>query len=333
MVDPLTFAEAVERYRKARAPDVAPTTQANLEYRLNKFLDWVAESEYQDTGEITGRLVDDYVQDLHEELSAVTVKNHLTTVRDLVDYCERIEASPDGVARRVDIPTLALHEEVDDTVLEADRARSVIDYLERFEYASLRHVTVLLLWHTGMRRGSIHSLDVGDYSSEGRWLQLRHRPSEGTTLKNKRKGEREINLHPDVCDVLDDYLAQTRPDVTDAHGREPLLATASGRVEASTIQRQVYTATRPCHYTNECPVGREMETCEATAHNKASQCPDSVSPHAIRRGRITHELLEGKPKEYASARMNVSTEVLEDHYDARTQRETRMQRREFLDDV
>jgi len=31
--------------------------------------------------------------------------------------------------------------------------------------------------------------------------------------------------------------------------------------------------------------------------------------------------------------MNVSTDVLDDHYDARSQKERRQQRRQFLDDV
>ena len=333
MYDPISIQDAAQRYRTVRCEDLAASTRRNVQYRLDRFVEWCGENGVSETDELTGRVVDDYSQDLNSNLARITVKNHLSTVRDFIDYCERIEASPEGIAEKIDIPTLSLSDEVDDTRLRSEQAHAVLEYLDTYEYASLRHTAVLLLWHTGCRMGSLHALDLDDYSSEGRWLQFTHRPDAGTPLKNKLQGQREVNLHQEVCDVLDDYISQTRPAVTDDYGREPLLASAHGRVHEGTIQSQVYTATRPCHYTNECPIGREIEECEATSYNAASKCPDSVGPHALRRGRITYELLEGKPKEYASDRMNVSTDVLDDHYDARSQRERRKQRRQFLDDV
>jgi len=233
---------------------------------------------------LTGRVIDDYSRDLSANFARVMVKNHLSMVRDFVSHCERIEASPEGVAEKIDIPTLALSDEVDDTRIRAEQAEVVLEYLGKFEYASLRHAAMLVLWHTGARMGSIYALDLEDYNLDGRWLQFRHRPETGTPLKNGLHGEREVNLHPDVCGVLDDYIAQTRPDSTDEHDRRPLFATAHGRVHEGTIQSQVYTATRPCHYLNECPLGRTIEDCEATSYNAASKCPDSVGPHALRRG-------------------------------------------------
>ena len=40
--------------------------------------------------------------------------------------------------------------------------------------------------------------------------------------------------------VVDDYLNQRRPDVTDGYGREPRLATQHGRVADSTIHTSAY---------------------------------------------------------------------------------------------
>jgi hypothetical protein len=64
-----------------------------------------------------------------------------------------------------------------------------------------------------------------------------------------------------------------------------------------------------------------------------SLCPSSVSPHAIRRGAITHHLNSDVPETAVGDRANVSQGVLEKHYDQRSKRDKMEQRREHLDDV
>lgn len=92
--------------------------------------------------------------------------------------------------------------------------------------------------------------------------------------------------------------------------------------------------TRPCAYGAECPHGRDPETCEAANERyEASKCPSSVSPHAIRRGSITHWLRKDVPTPAVSDRADVNADVLEQHYDERTQREKMEQRRRFLENV
>ena len=59
-------------------------------------------------------------------------------------------------------------------------------------------------------------------------------------------------------------------------------------------------------------------------NNKASTCLSSVSPHAIRRGSITHHLSEDVPEKVVSDRMNVNLDVLEKHYDRRTERKSQI---------
>jgi hypothetical protein len=61
--------------------------------------------------------------------------------------------------------------------------------------------------------------------------------------------------------------------------------------------------------------------------NKASKCPSSVSPHAIRRGSITHFLSKDVLEKGVKDRMKVSLDVLEKHYDRRGEREKAEQRR------
>ncbi len=76
-------------------------------------------------------------------------------------------------------------------------------------------------------------------------------------------------------------------DVTDEHGREPLLATSQGRVATTTIRRYVYTWSRPYAIRQGCPHDRDPDEFETTVDiDRASGCPSSVTPHPIRRGYI-----------------------------------------------
>jgi hypothetical protein len=113
----------------------------------------------------------------------------------------------------------------------------------------------------------------------------------------------------------------------------PLFGTSQGRIYKTTLQRNIYTLTRPCHYLNECPHDRDFEDCEATSYNTASKCPSSVSPHAVRRGAITAHRNANVPKEVASDRMDVSPDVLDKHYDQATESERRERRQEFLEGI
>lgn len=91
--------------------------------------------------------------------------------------------------------------------------------------------------------------------------------------------------------------------------------------------------TRPCYYGEECSHNRDIEECEAAQYGGYSKCPSNVSPHAIRRGSITHYLSEDVPEKVVSDRMNVGQDVLDKHYDKRTQEQKVEQRRGYLEDV
>ncbi|WP_440765532.1 hypothetical protein [Natronorubrum sp. DTA7] len=70
----------------------------------------------------------------------------------------------------------------------------------------------------------------------------------------------------------------------------------------------------------DCPHDRDPEDCEATEYGHYYDCPSSLSPHTIRRGAITHQLRADISEKIASDRCDVSSEILERHYDRHTDR-------------
>lgn len=139
-----------------------------------------------------------------------------------------------------------------------------------------------------------------------------------------------------VAADLADYAADTRVSTATINcwqynTRAALLTellTKHGRPTGSNLRQNINAFTRPCHYSGDCPHGREIKKCEASDYDKAQRCPSSVSPHAIRRSVITEWLNKGHQKELLSDRMNVGTKTLDKHYDARTKKEKRELRKE-----
>lgn len=332
-LEPLAPTDAFDWYIEEKEAELAAATIYSHRSRLGHFLRWCDESGIENLNDLTGR-------DLHRykvwrrtvgDLNRVSLKTQLDTLRVFIRWCEQVDAVEPDLATRVQSPTLADGENARDVLLDGESAREVLDYLATYAYASRHHVTLMLLWETAMRRGAVRALDLDDYDPSAELLDVQHRPDTGTPIKNQRAGERMVALTPGVCGVLDDWIADRRLAVTDDYGREPLVTTVEGRPHAQTIQKWAYAATRPCVYANTCPEGRDPDDCEAAQRDElAYACPASVSPHAIRRGSITHWLQRDVPTQVVSDRANVTQDVLAKHYDRRTEREKVEQRRDYL---
>ncbi|WP_075936851.1 tyrosine-type recombinase/integrase [Halosegnis longus] len=334
-LEPITPDRAVKLYLQDRENELAHSTHKSHRSRLSYFTDWCEQEGIENLNTITGRQLYEYRiwRRNDGDLVPVSEKGQMVTLRVFIRWAESIEAVDQDLHTKVQIPSLAHNEGVDDAILDVEQARSILDYLQTFEYASRRHVVFALLWHTMCRRSSVRALDVTDYNPDEQYLEVIHRPDTGTPLKNQGRGERYIALSEQMCELLDDWIETTRDDVVDDVGRHPLIATAQGRIHQTTVQNYVYCLTRPCEIAGDCPHDRDVETCEATEWQHPSKCPSSVSPHAVRRGAITHALSTGTPQQVVSDRANVSTAVLDKHYDARSKREKMESRREFVDSV
>jgi len=329
-LEPLKPEKGVELYLRHRADELAESSLNAHRLRLKHFVRWCDEENIDNVNELTGRRLHEYRLWRKDEgnLNRVSVRTQMSTLRALMIFLETIDAVRVGLNDSVDIPTLDGDEGVRSVHIVNERAQQILSKLEKYEYASLRHVIVLLLWRTAIRTGTAQSIDVDDVDLEDGYIELRHQPERGTPLKNKRDGERFLNLNQETADILADWIHERHPETEDDHGRVPLLGTNYGRISKSNLRKQVYWATAPQFVGDDC-------SCDVDDHdyNRIHECDDAVSPHALRRGSITWLLREEVPKPVVSERANVSSEILDAHYNETSLREQMELREKHLDNI
>jgi site-specific recombinase XerD len=328
-LEPITPEDALQLYLDHRSTEVADSTYRAHRIRLQHFVRWCDEQGIENLNTISGR-------DLHQyriwrrnegQLNRVSVRTQMSTLKQFVRFSANIDAMSDGIEEAVDVPELEKGENARDVMIPGDRIEEILNRLRTYNYASRRHVLVRLLWVTACRLGAVRALDVEDVDLDEQTIEFRHRCEYGTPLKNKNGGERIVAIDDTTTKILADWITDRRPDVTDEHGRDALLATnQSGRMGKTTIRRNIYRVTTPQF------VGRDC-TCDVDDHNKSSvaNCNESVSPHALRRSAITAMLRRGNNKSLVSGRCDVSRKVLNKHYDEMTDGEKMEYRREEMD--
>ncbi|WP_049893247.1 tyrosine-type recombinase/integrase [Natronococcus jeotgali] len=337
-LEPISPAEAKNMYLDARKQEVSQSTLDGYHYRLKHFIRWCEEVERIDNmNDLSGRDLQRYKTWRRDDgdLKPISLEGQLDALRIFIRWCGSIDAVEPDLHEKFEalMPKLEKTDEQSETILEVDQAEALLEYQRKFEHASRPHIIIEILWHTGIRLGALHSLDLDDYDEEHERLALRHRPESETPLKNGKEGERMIALSPEVCRVIEDWRDHHRHDVEDDYGREPLLTSRNGRMNRSSIRDAVYLVTRPCYYSNECPKDRDPDDCEAAEYGGYCKCPINVSPHDIRRGSITNFLTEDVPEKVVSDRMNVGQDVLDKHYDKRGEEVKVEQRRGYLENI
>lgn len=332
-LEPISPREAVEMYLSHRQHELSEKSLQNHKYRLDTFVEFCAQEDIDNLNELTGRDLHAYRVWRGEDVAALTLRTHLATLRVFLEFCATIDAVEQGFREKVVLPDVDAADASKSVQLEQDRAERILEWLEQFRYASRDHVLTAILWHTAIRIGTLRALDVDDWDSEALLLRVRHRPESETPLKNGRAAERSIVVGEHFAEVIDDYISYNREGVQDDYGRDPLVTTRSGRISSGTIRDTIYRVSRPCIIGVECPHDRDESSCEALETYQGSKCPSSRSPHAVRRGAITRMLRQGVPEEVVSDRSNATPDVLEQHYDERSERERAERRREFLNDV
>jgi len=317
---------ARELFLQHKTTGCAESTVQSYTYQTEHFIRWCDENEVENMNELTGRDLQEYRLWRQEDsdLKKITLNQQMSTIRVFLKWCGSIEAVPADLYEKVMVPRVRPQDERNDETLDSDVAEEILDYLSTYQYASREHAVFALLWETGIRIGAANSLDVEDVDTDGERINLIHRPEQGTQLKNGTDGERPVAISSELARMFGDYIEMTREEVTDEYGRHPFITTTQGRMVRTTMRRLVYRVTAPCFRGKSCP------DCTEGAEGK---CGESVSPHAIRRGSITHFLSQDVPVEIVGDRMNVSRDVLDKHYDKRTKEVKLEQRRGYLDNI
>ncbi|WP_254838052.1 tyrosine-type recombinase/integrase [Natronomonas marina] len=317
--------EALDLYIADKERDgAASATIRSHRSRLGHFVTWFnEETDYDSLAELSGLDVRKFkLWRFDDDNSIHTVATHLDTLRVFLRFCAGIDALDPEIPPKVKSPNRPNGQRSNE--ITSDRAEAMLDYLDRYHYASVEHALVHLLWHAMIRVGAARSLDVDDLDLEEGYAEFSHDPSEDTPLKNDEGSERTIHLRPQTCQILADYIEQNRVDATDEHGREPLFTVegCEGRPHVNTLRNRVYAITRPCAHGQGCPHDRDPADCEAAqTMNDASKCPSSESSHAIRRGSISWALRNETPKPVVSDRADVSPEIIDRNYSTLTDRE------------
>ena len=226
----------------------------------------------------------------------------------MLRWVEATGLAKNDISEAVLNPSLSDGENERDVMLDPDAAQAILEYPAKYEYASTGHVTMLPLWRCILRRGALRAIDTDDceLDTDTPVIEVEHRPETDTPLKNQFDEKRVIALKRETSEVVNDYIDTHRHDVEDDYGREPLVTTSHGRPHVRTIQATAYADTRPCAVGQECPHGKDPEACDAAQNQQiAYECPSSVSPHAVRRGAITHWLKNDVPKAAVSDRADV----------------------------
>ena len=333
-LEPIKPELAVELFLNEREMELSKITLRHDKMHLNFFLEWCEKEEIENLNHLTGRLIQQHQIWRRDESDLVpqSLKNHMDTLRMFIRWLGTIDGVDPDLHYKVKSPKIPNGQKSRDAIIEAERANRIVNHLKMYEYASRDHIIISLMWHTMLRRGALRALDLGDYDADEQFLQLIHRPEKGTRLKNGNSSQRLIALSDEIATTLDHYIASQRKEVTDDYGRPPLVTTIHGRPAVGTISKACYKWSRPCKVGEGCPHGRNPDECVAVVDaSKRSKCPSSEASHAFRRGGITHYLSKDVPQDAVSERADVSGEVLETHYDSRTQKDKMEQRRQYLD--
>jgi site-specific recombinase XerC len=321
--------DVLDEFREYKLDEVTAEKQYNrkLDYIETYLLE---ELELETTEDLSSEDVERYQTwrkyeslDREKPLGTTTLQDDMYLFREFIEYLIKHQLAPRRFEWSVEIPeTDGNKDGVDEKRLTPERAKTILEYLRKYHYAGVDHVAMELFCQSGPRKSGVWGRDVQDFEYDDCVLNYEHRPS--TPLKNDEGSEREVDLYGEVPEIIQDYLDERRPPVTDEHGRNPLLTKGDGRISLSYLKKLVYKWTRPCKVGEECPHDRDPESCEAAqSNNNAFRCPSSRAPHHIRTGYVTDQKNRGVSSDAIEQRCDASPRVQDRHYDLPDQTEER----------
>ena len=193
--------------------------------------------------------------------------------------------------------------------ITTEKAEEIIGHLAKHDYASRQMVEFLLIYHIGCRKSALLSIDCSDVKPRDGIIQIRNRPEEtDLRLKKGNRGERDVNISPEIMSVVTDYIDSHRTEPQD--GSDALLTSWAGRIDDSTLYRDIAGLTKCGECTD--------DSGDSLTKQNASDCPESIGCHDLRRVAITRMRDKGVSWDTISGRVNATVQMLKDHYDSPT---------------
>lgn len=313
----LSIPEAVDLFIRRKQTDWKGETERTYRRDLGLFEEYADERDIEALDDLTRWNVGaftDYLLD--KDYARVTVAGRQKTAKTWLKYLEGQGLLPLGYHLAIETLKLDDDEETSDQQLAPEDARRLLSfYRESAEWrGTRRHAVFEVIWHVGCRSSGLRALDLDDYNPDTGDLKFRNRPETDTRLKRGKSHERNATLSEKPMEVLNLYLARERSDIRDDHGRKPLFPTRQGRPVRGTVRGWMYLATQPCMAV-ECPHGKRRPNCEYVPRDKASSCPSTRPPHAIRRGSITWQRNLGFDADTVASRAAATPDVIRRYYD------------------
>jgi len=159
-LEPIDPETALELYIADRENELTEATIYSHRSRLGHFVRWCDEQGIGNLNDLTGRQLHRYRLWRRDEgdLSLASEKTQMDTLRVFVRWLEQVDGAEQDLSTKVRSPSLTPEQNTRDVMLDSEQATSVLAHLEKYEYATLGHVTIAILWHTMMRVGAAHAL-------------------------------------------------------------------------------------------------------------------------------------------------------------------------------
>jgi len=284
--------------------------------------DFIQSQSVNDLMDVTPREISRWNQTLQQRDYARTTRDgKLETLGVFIKWAERTWRAPrkegkklsetiEGARKDLDVSGEEKSRSGDDNHrISTERAEEILGHLAKHDYASRQMVEFLLTYHIGCRKSALLSLNCSDVKPRKGIIQIRNRPEEsGVRLKKGNKGERDVNIAPEIMDVVTDYIDEHRTEPQD--GSDALLTSWAGRINDSTLYRDIAGLTKCGECTD--------DDGEPLTKQNASDCSESIGPHDLRRVAITRMRDKGVSWDTISGRVNATVQMLKQHYDSPT---------------
>lgn len=174
-----------------------PNTRDAYYRAVTRFTDWCAGRGVGLT-QVNAFLVAAYIEQLGQEVSAPTVKQHLAAIRMLFDFLVTGQVVPVNPAAAVRGPKHVV-KKGKTPVLSAAETRELLDAIDTSKISGLRDRTLIgLMVYSFARVGAVVAMNVEDYFPQGKrwWFRL-----------HEKGGKRhEVPAHHNAEKYMDAYL-------------------------------------------------------------------------------------------------------------------------------